>query len=348
MRKSFSFQSQFCYPNGALMCTTACMQVAMAMLCKQIQLPVSSSSSYQQQQACELALDQCMNVGSVVHGRVERMINERAASRRCGSGNVDMAGMGRMLSVNDLLRLLNINLSVLGVHMEELVVSAQDSSDTVLRPRAVSAIPAAARASSSASRPGKNNKACSSESASASSSVRAPSSTSAPKYETSSCFISLQQLPACMQMTDCTQGVGGGSSSSVGSTVRGVQQQQQQHEATGCQSVCVALATANQHTVCAVCYGDNEFAFFDSAPGHFVTGLNGSEMVRMLQQALHLSISRHSQSDTPTAHAESFDEYSADGNHFVGKRRARQHQAASASCESLPKVSDCDITLLYM
>ncbi len=49
------------------MCTTACMQVAMALLCRQISLPLHNVSY----KSVVQKIDECMGVGSIVQGNVE-------------------------------------------------------------------------------------------------------------------------------------------------------------------------------------------------------------------------------------------------------------------------------------
>jgi hypothetical protein len=98
-------------------------------------------------------------------------------------------------------------------------------------------------------------------------------------------------------------------------------------------SLCVAIATANQHTVCAVWYGEDRYGLFDSAPGEFTVGLSGQEMVEKLRTTLGIRASSHS---GPGKAKRSRGNSDDDGP--SGKKNE----------SSVPKHSECDITLLYM
>ena len=101
------------------MCTTACVQVGMAILCSQIQLEdLESVGDTEMQQSVGSILDWCMEVSNVVHGRVEVILGSH---RRSYSDAVHGTG-SRMISVNELVRTLNIDLGVLGIGVDELVV----------------------------------------------------------------------------------------------------------------------------------------------------------------------------------------------------------------------------------
>ncbi len=89
------------------MCTTASVQASMALLCGQID-PRGCEGEGRAVSHVVRCLDQCMNVGSVVHRRVERLLNERAQH-----GPTQFCH--RMLGVNELLSILNINLLALHV-----------------------------------------------------------------------------------------------------------------------------------------------------------------------------------------------------------------------------------------
>ena len=275
------------------MCTTACMQFAMALLCKQISLPLANASYHSVVQR----IDECMNVGSIVHGRVETIMD-----RVHGKGGHMHAGrMHRMISVNELISMLNIDLKGLGVHKEELVVTEMDGGSTLLT-EAGGTVQDSDRGHRR--RHVESNEDGPNASASGNKCVR-----NRPRYQASSCFISLQQLPTCMEMVPTAQDTGS--------------------------PMCVALATANGHTVCAASYGHGLFAFFDSLPGKYVVGLSGSDMLHHVQTSLSLAALQDN--------APSSDSYAC------SPKRSRQSETRHTSRHSSPpKVSLCDITLLYM
>ena len=163
------------------MCTTACMQVAMAILCRQINI-CREHASISCHSALLQTLNGCMHVGCVVHGRVERILNARTR----GEAGV---GANRMVSVNELLSTLCIDLGSLGVITEELVVCMQGRG-TILKRRV----------------------AC--------------NNAQHLVYEPTSCFICLDQLPACMLVS-----LPNAAAASTDAARGG--------------PVCVALATAN-------------------------------------------------------------------------------------------------------
>ena len=82
------------------------------------------------------------------------------------------------------------------------------------------------------------------------------------KYGPESCFISLSHLPMCMEPASSSGGMKN--------------------------STCVALVTANGHTVCAMCYNGGEYALFDPMPGQMWVGMSGGQMASKLQHMLSM------------------------------------------------------------
>jgi hypothetical protein len=266
------FQKQFSFPNGGHMCTTACMQVAMAILCKQINV-CSENALPSEHAALVHGLNGCMRVGSVVHGRVESILNARVPGGCFAQGGA----RDRMVSVNELLSILRIDLGTLGVCTEELLVCAQGRG-TTLKLRVHS---------------GSLDGSCH------------------LLYEPTSCFICLDQLPGCMLVAPSACEGGG---------------------------VCVALVTANGHTVCVACYGfGDRYAFCDPAPGEFCIGLSGTEMVEGLRHALRIP-----------------EEVVFSSNKRVGSNRRRGGGSSKNNIQNLLADEDCliefhcDVTLFYM
>jgi hypothetical protein len=211
------FQTQFSFPNGQQMCTTACMQIAMGMLCGQIKPEEDSCNWHTLRQK----INDCMSVGSTVHGRVESILNKRLDARAVVGG-----GRHHMVSVNELINTLRIDLGSLGVCTEELIICSRGRCTTT--------------------------------------SPRKNAQPGHPKYETSSCFLCLDKLAECMIV--------------------------KQEKKPTTRHVCVALATANGHTVCMSCYGEgvDSFSFCDPAPGELCIGLSASVMEDMLRKTLHI------------------------------------------------------------
>jgi hypothetical protein len=244
------------------------MQVAMAMLCKEIDLCAISMGIYASschsagvgsRRSCvrsatkkivEEKLDWCMGVANTVHGRVESVLNRLESPR---------VNIHHMLSVNELISKLGINLSAIGVGIEELIVCA-NSSNTKLLPR-----PQTTKCPSKKESP-----------------VKKPNITHPRKklkYAADCCFITLEQLPKCM-------------------LVDGV---------VACDNASVALATTNGHTVCMAHYcgcsssssrvngttsshktEPGAYAFFDPSPGELTVDLSEEEMLEMLRRALNI------------------------------------------------------------
>lgn len=200
---------QGAYRHGAQMCTTACMQVGMAVLCGQLDPEAAwRAAATRDEAACQEfvgMLNWCMSAGSIVHGRVEALLGLREFLP---------AAQSRMVSVNELVTVLNINLPALGVGLDELVLCKQ-GLDTRLLQRGEGLL-----------------------------------------YQPESCFIGLSHLPLCMLK--------------------------------GSSGTCVALVTANLHTVCVVCSGSEHYALFDPMPGQMWVGLSSAQMVCKLQRMLSM------------------------------------------------------------
>ncbi len=247
-------QSEF--RHGATMCTTACMQVGMAMLCGQLNLGCIDSAS--EKKAVVDTLNWCMEAASIVHGRVENIINSReqklkqenAQKYNCMAGSIyqqntmatsiyqqntmatSIYQQNRMVSINELVTLLGINLKQLGVCTEELFVCKRGMKTRVR--------------------------------------IRSPGSGSSSvlRYEAESCFVSLGHVPVCMELN----------------------QKERQQQQKSPSKVCLALFTASCHTVCAACYfqdsGGVSYAFFDPSPGQLQVGLSGAHVMHAVQSAL--------------------------------------------------------------
>lgn len=107
MSKIF-FKGQNAYAHGSHMCTTACMHVAVASLCKRLDLLHSSGS-----QVLRSRVDSIMHAASQSHAEMER---------KHGGGGA------RMLSVHDIIQERKLNLSKLGILSEEMVVVSSTTS----------------------------------------------------------------------------------------------------------------------------------------------------------------------------------------------------------------------------
>lgn len=167
-RRVFECRSQLCYQHGSQMCTTACMQVCIAVLCSKLDLLRAELAPWTKElrDAVHENLNWCMEAGNVVHGRVEGMLNTRQHSTASVPGS---GGRHFMLSVNDIVKILGINLSALHIGMDELLVSLKGCS-TGMKQRPVAS-------------PKDGQKGC-----------------CMLKYEPVSCYISLSHLPACMEL----------------------------------------------------------------------------------------------------------------------------------------------------
>lgn len=105
------FRGQNAYPHGSHMCTTASMHVAVASLCKRLDLLHSSDTS----QVLRNRVDSIMHAASQSHAEMERKHD-------------DGGGGARMLSVHDIIRERKLNLSKLGILYEEIVVVSSTTS----------------------------------------------------------------------------------------------------------------------------------------------------------------------------------------------------------------------------
>jgi hypothetical protein len=152
------------------MCTTACLQVAMAVLCGQMDLRMAERDPRRHQSNILSVLNWCMEAGSVVHGRVEGMLN-----RNCGDlwtnkwSPAHSTQQHHMLSVNDIIRILGINMSFLKVGIAELMV-CRKGLHTILQER------------HGLQESGEVGRRC------------------MLKYEPDLCFVTLAHIPDCMQL----------------------------------------------------------------------------------------------------------------------------------------------------
>ena len=152
------------YRHGAQMCTTACMQVGMAVLCGQLDLRRMRNLS---PSSIQNTLNWCMNAASTVHGRIESILRHRdnvqlssssssSASHPWQRGCMQLSSASRMISVNELITVLEINLPLLGVQLDELMLCQRGTETRLLHAK------------------------------------------NGLKYKPEFCFIGLQQLPMCM------------------------------------------------------------------------------------------------------------------------------------------------------
>ncbi len=144
-----------------------------------------------------------------------------------------------------------------------------------------------------------------------------------PQYETSSCFLCLDKLAQCMIV--------------------------KQEKNTTTRHVCVALATANGHTVCMSCYGEgvNSYSFCDPAPGELCIGLSASVMEDMLRQTLHIP-------DCAAATSSSAQQQQQQHQSASSKKRGRQGRVLDDANDYQGVGGDqsndfhCDVTLFYL
>lgn len=310
------------------MCTTACMQVGMAILCNQIDLSQLAthrqlSRSHHQQRRLQLegVLNWCMDVASVVHGRLERRLwtsrgeAAESADRRMHHDQQQEAPH-RMVSVNELITTLGINLHALGVGKEEYLVCSRGRTTRLIL-----------RNSSSSDSSNQIDQHATGQAFNAGFSQRSVSSDSRQghrscwlRYETDTCYISLNHLPLCMRVAT---GLNDASSSSSPYSQA---------------STSVAMVTANGHTVCVCCYGDcNGYALFDPAPGRLCISLSDREMVDMLQSALRIPESAVN-GDSLSIHT--------DEHESCNRRRKRTKAKGSHDLEGSSFY--CDVTIFYM
>lgn len=268
---TFPCKSQSSFRHGANMCTTACMQVGMAILCGRLELQYAHSAFLaRDEQACfgiSRMLNWCMDSASTVHGRVESMLEVRDRRRAFLEGgqlsgelhwqNAAGVAPSRMVSVNELTTLLGIDMAALNVSMHELFVCKEGISTRV----------SATTEPSTIGEDGSREK-----------------KSAALRYKPESCFISLSHLPACMLLKNPPPHLPIMSASS---------------------SVCII--TANLHTLCAACYRHPHaasspasrsssssntsshgctYAVFDPMPGRLWIGLTGRQMVERVRDQL--------------------------------------------------------------
>lgn len=100
---------QTSFRHGAHMCTTACLHVAMGILCKRVLLAGDDDASLQKK------LNHLMGLASKVHGRLE----------------AEHATAPRMVSVHEIVNECKLDMPRLGVCMEELFVLGGSGADAV-------------------------------------------------------------------------------------------------------------------------------------------------------------------------------------------------------------------------
>lgn len=243
------------------MCTTACMQVGMALLCGQLDLCSASlsgaafGSSSSSKDPVVDTLNWCMGAASTVHGRLESILNFRdqreaaaaaaaSGTRRTAEARFHSQPSNRMVSVNELVNLLGINLAQLGMRTEELFVCSRGLQTRVKV---------------------RSNR----------------ESTTALKYEAESCFVSLGHVPICMELDRGRVCLAFFTAS--------------------CHTVCAACYTFGKDYDAASQAGPvlpmqrPLYAFFDPSPGQLQVGISGAHMVRSVQNALGIPVSLCSQ-----------------------------------------------------
>jgi hypothetical protein len=278
----FNCRSQLTYTHGAQMCTTACMQVAIAMLCQKVDLCSAERAMWSPalvDRVCQ-DLTWCMEAGNVVHGRVERVLN--------GDGGRYNDHHGRyhhyhhhhhMLSVNDIVKILGIKLDALHIGTEELIVSARGQcTEMGIRNRRISP-----------SCPDSKKKQQQQQQQQHQGGGKRESSRCMLKYEPASCYISLGHLPVCMELLDSPSGCASSSPPSSSSSCPG-------SKGSPTNRVSVVIFTANGHSVCCGCYypagstagSTASYSVFDPLPGRMHVGLCGVRMAQMVKDALRI------------------------------------------------------------
>lgn len=306
-------QTQFSFANGSNMCTTACMQVGMAILCNQVNLGgVSSRSDSEIQQSLGSILTWCMEVSSVVHGRVEGILEGGSVSHR-----------SRMVSINELVRTLHIDLKSLGIGVEELMVCRRGAG-TPIRTRV---------------RPREQDDGCSSSLQQSGSKKRRMIS-SWLKYEADSCYISLEHLPTCMLLASSTDADSSGNMTCVGmATANG-------------HTVCVCCYKDSSGAL------QERYALFDPAPGRLCMGLSARQLVDMLKVSLSIpesavrsSTTSHVQQshDATRGNNEGEEGEERDDTTAAIRRKKKRCNDGSSSLHDLHKDAFyCDVTLFYI
>lgn len=246
------FRRQFEYPHGMFMCTTACMQIGMAVLCGQVNpqrilAAVRRRDGNSMAEATEL-IDRFMEVADTVHGRIETILfrsSQLNSEIRQPGGGVDstirhlssLSGQGhgpsRMISVNELLTTLRIDAERLGLASHEYMVCESGVHSRLKATKKPAAGCAKRRLA----------------------------------YASEGYRIGLRHVPNCMVVAE-------GASEGA------------------CELASIVLATTNGHTVCGVWQktadGRGEYALFDSAPGVMRVGLSAEELVEGIGSAIRI------------------------------------------------------------
>jgi hypothetical protein len=155
------------------------MQVGMAMLCGQIKLREAVDGGERECGMVVSVLNWCMQTSSIVHGRIGSLLNGTQAHWQRDTGLCTMAG-SRMISVNELVTLLGINMDALNIGVREFLVCKEGLSTHM--------IPS----------PGKM----------VGDSKESEREGSALQYEPDAMFISLSHLPMCMVMSPAHRDAG--------------------------------------------------------------------------------------------------------------------------------------------
>jgi hypothetical protein len=262
----FWCNQQGSYCHGAQMCTTACMQVGMAALCKQLDLEAAArAASRGDLPACNEfvgGLNWCMDTANVVHGRIEAILG--------GGGNHFMP-RSRMISVNELINVLGIKLDALGVGLQELVLCRRGVDTRLLLVE------------------------------------------EGLRYKAESCYISLSHLPLCMEASRRNNN-----------------------------NVCVALVTANGHTVCAARYGALSYAIFDPMPGQMWVGISGAQMASRLQRMLGMPSSVRGHGAENVCLADKREEEEGKKKQRSKMDKKKKNQGSSVQWEDWHNEEGCD------
>jgi hypothetical protein len=247
-RSSFFFwcRQQGSFPHGANMCTTACLQVGMAVLCRQLDLAAAERDPLREEARLLSALNWCMNAGNVVQGRVEGMLN-----RGCGLGGLALSNQKHhMLSINDIIRILGINLASLRIGLEEMVV-CRKGENTPIKERHASGTRTTGAEEIAGGRP-------------------------MLKYEPCSCFITLGHIPECMQL--------------VSPMMLASQQQHHPPGCTDCSVAIITAHGHSVLSCCYYHSGDQHasYSFFDPLPGKLAVGLTSVQLCQLVRDALRI------------------------------------------------------------
>ena len=105
--------TQGSYRHGACMCTTACLQVAMAVLCNKVCLATTNSEDELRHK-----INHIMDLASQSHARMESSTGAAAAA----------SSSSRMVSVFEIIQERRINLNRLSIQLEELFLTTASSS----------------------------------------------------------------------------------------------------------------------------------------------------------------------------------------------------------------------------